>query len=169
MRGGSIASNSVAQLVNNATVLKLNAQFDNQVGGKGKKTKTGKAVKTVKTVKAVKTAKTAKTAQTAKTVKPKKGGMCLMCGGQKGGASPQFQIQYDYSGAMQQKPHGIPIHRAINDTSVSMLASESPSVLGGLNKTVQFGNVTGTSRVPFTYGGAAPAKVSKKSPKQSKK
>jgi hypothetical protein len=138
-KGGSIASDSVVALVSKPAFAQLDTQFDNQVGGK----------------------------------KALKGGMCPMCGGktpcgkqmqkQKGGAAnSMFQVKYDYSTAMQQGTHGVPVDRAVNEVAVAMLATDNPSSLGDMSKTVQYGNIFGNSQVPFTYGGAKKKPASKK-------
>lgn len=180
MKGGSVASEAVVSNVNEATFSKLDKQFDGLFGGAKSSKKPAKkpASKPVK-----------KSPQ-----KPVKtgGSTCKMCGGQlkklneledsltfvqnkKGGGNPMFQIKYDYASAMQQSAHGTPIDRTINETALSIAASDSISSLGNLQKTVAYGNVFDTSDIntpdiPFTYNGGKASKVSKapKTPKAHK-
>lgn len=176
MKGGSVASSAVESLVDAPTWEKLNVQFDNQVGGKKKKTSTKKQDKK----KSSKQQEKKSTGNKEKHSKHQKGGMCPMCGGgmkhindfeseglfnlynKKGGANPSFSIKYDYSDAMLKPQHGDVINRALNTDIVGVMASESPSTLGSMNKTVEFGNVFGAPKVPFVYTGG-----SKKEAKQA--
>lgn len=164
MKGGSVASDAVVKLVPVDAFKQLDAQFDNAVGG-------GRHKKTV---------------NKKKTQKTKKGGMCPMCGGtsaklmhhineydnsgitqlrnKKGGAgSPLFDIKYDYSSSIMQSPHGAPVDRTLNLEATKLMASESPSVLGDFNKSIQYGNVTDVANTNFVYGGAK--KTMSKKPK----
>jgi hypothetical protein len=167
MKGGSVASSAVEGLVQGTTWTKLDAQFDNQVGGKKKK----QAKKT--------TSKSKKT--TTKPKQPKqKGGICPVCVGgkmkhmndfeseglfnlynKKGGASPSFPIKYDYSDAMMKPLHGDVINRGLNTDIMSVMASDSPSSLGSMNKTIAFGGVVDTPKVPFVYTGGSKKKTTK--------
>jgi hypothetical protein len=177
MKGGSVASSAVVSNVTEATFSKLDKQFDGLFGGAkpAAKKPTSKPVK--------KTPKTPKTQKTPK--KPAKTGgsgssKCNMCGGQlkklndmedsltsvqnkKGGGNPMFQIKYDYASAMQQSAHGAPIDRTINETALSIAASDSISSLGNLQKTVAYGNVFDKSAIPFTYNGGKASKTQKTS------
>lgn len=169
MKGGSVASEAVVSNVNEATFSKLDKQFDGLFGGaKSSKKPASKPVKPVNPTK-----KTQKKS-------PKVGGStCKMCGGQlkklnelgdsltsvqnkKGGGNPMFQIKYDYASAMQQSAHGTPIDRTINETALSIAASDSISSLGNLQKTVAYGNVFDTPDIPFTYNGGKATKAPKK-------
>jgi hypothetical protein len=177
MKGGSVASDNVVSLVSPGAFEKLDAQFDNQFGGKRKSVKSVKSVKSAKSVKPAAKAKS----QGKKESKHLKGGMCQMCGGymkhmndfndeqiaslynKKGGANaPLFDIKYDYSTSLHQPAHGASIDRTLNETAINAMASESPSSLGGLQKSVQFGNVFGNNDLPFAYGGSRPKRATAK-------
>jgi hypothetical protein len=177
MKGGSVASSAVVSNVTEAAFSKLDKQFDGLFGGAkpAKKSVKKPASKPVK-----------KTPKTSKTSVKTGGSTCKMCGGQlkklndmedslisvqnkKGGGNPMFQIKYDYASAMQQSSHGAPIDRTINETALSIAASDSVSSLGNLQKTVAYGNVFDTSAIPFTYNGGKASKTQKAKKKQSKK
>ncbi len=172
MKGGSVASDAVVQLVPANAFKLLNSQFTNVVGGGKKKSPKPKAV-------------------SSKPTKPKKGGMCPMCGGtsaklmnhinefddsgltqlrnKKGGAgspspSPLFDIKYDYANAIMQSPHGDGIDRSMNLEATRLMTNEAPSVLGGFQKSISYGNVTDIPDTNFIYGGAKKT-VSKKQTK----
>jgi hypothetical protein len=199
MKGGSVASSGVVDLVNAGAYEKLDAQFDNAVGGglkkkmpreKANKQKTLTDNNKNKTEKPNRSKKTNKTNNSNKAVKTEKkphvlhGGMCPMCGGRmkhmneyddtglfnlynkKGGANQMFDMKYDYNDAMAQSPHGPIINRSVNEQTTAMLANDSPSTLGGLVKSVQFGNVFDTSSVPFTYNGGKGKKTVLKTAKK---
>jgi len=169
MKGGSVASSAVEQLVAPKAFENLNVQFDNIVGGAKKSVKKTTTKKTEK-----KTEK--KTAQKTK----QQGGVCMMCGGMKHindfddeglfnlynkkGGSQQFTMNYDYSASMLKPLHGAPVDRVLNTDVVGVMANDSSSTLGSMSKTVEFGNVFGTRAVPFNYSGG-----SQKTKKQVKK
>lgn len=183
MKGGSVASSSVGELVQTPTWEKLDAQFDNQVGGKKKSKK--QSTKTAKTNKS--DSKKTKQEQSQSKKGKQQGGFCPVCGGgmkhindfddegmfnlynKKGGASPMFQMKYDYTDAMMKPLHGEVIQRGLNTDLVSAMATDSPSSLGSMNKTVEFGNVFDAPKVPFTYSGGAKKKPASKPKKQSTK
>lgn len=172
MFGGSLSSDNVNSMVQPEAYAKLDAHFDNLVGGaKGKRSKQSKRKPTAK-----------------KTVaKVHKGGMCLMCGGtmkhmndyddeglfnlynKKGGAAPDYQVQYDYSSSMAKGAHGAPIDRVLDANTVSLMATESTSSLGGMQKTVEFGNVIRAGDIPFNYSGGAKSKTTKSAKPKSAK
>lgn len=170
MKGGSVASSSVEQLIPVEAFEKLNIQFDNQVGGK-KKSK-------AKTVTKKKEQSTQK-----KEKKKQQGGVCFVCGGsmkhindfdnegifnlynKKGGAnSPTFSMKYDYIDSMSKPVHGVSIPRGLNTEVLSVMANDTTSSLGSLSKTVEFGNVVDVPRIPFNYTGGS-KKQSKKTTK----
>ncbi len=165
MKGGSIASSSVEQLIPVEAFEKLNLQFDNQVGGKKK-------------------SKSTKTTKKQQSKKKHQGGTCFVCGGsmkhindfdnegifnlynKKGGASsPTFSMKYDYVDSMSKPVHGVSIPRGLNTDILSVTANEGTSSLGSLNKTVAFGNVLDTPKIPFNYTGGS-KKTVKKQPKK---
>lgn len=180
MKGGSVASSAVESLVQAPTWDKLNVQFDNQVGGKKKKASPKK--QTEKKQKASKQQDKKPSANKQKHSTHQSGGFCPMCGGgmkhindfeseglfnlynKKGGANSSFPMNYDYSDAMMKPQHGVVINRALNTDIVGVMASESPSTLGGMSKTVEFGNVFDAPKVPFVYTGGS-KKTAKKAPK----
>lgn len=173
MKGGSVASSSVEQLIPVEAFEKLNIQFDNQVGGKKKsKTKTATKKKQQSTQK--------------KDKKKQQGGTCFVCGGsmkhindfdnegifnlynKKGGAnSPTFSMKYDYIDSMSKPVHGVSIPRGLNTEVLSVMANDTTSSLGSLSKTVEFGNVVDVPRIPFNYTGGS-KKQSKKTAKQKR-
>lgn len=179
MKGGSVASSAVESLVQAPTWDKLNAQFDNQVGGKKK----GAKKQVQKKEKASK--KPTKQQDNDKKHNVHKGGFCPLCGGgmkhindfdneglfnlynKKGGANPSFSMKYDYSDAMVKPQHGDFINRGLNTDIVGVMASESPSTLGSMSKTVEFGNVFDAPKVPFVYSGGSKG-TKKQSPKGKK-
>ena len=165
MKGGSVASDAVLKLVPADAFKQLDINFNNAVGG----------------------AKKAKKTSDKKTTK--KGGMCPMCGGssgklmhhinefdnsgitqlrnKRGGAAastaaPLFDIKYDYGTSIMQSPHGAPIDRSLNFEVTKLMSSESPSVLGDFNKSIQYGNVTDVANTNFVYGGAKKSAPKKK-------
>jgi hypothetical protein len=167
MKGGSVASSSVEQLISVEAFDKLNAQFDNQVGGKKKSSSKEKKTTTKQSNKQGK--KTNKDNHSTK-----EGGFCPVCGGgmkhindfddegmfnlynKKGGASsPTFSMKYDYVDSMMKPVHGDAIPRGLNTDMISMMANDSASSLGSMNKTVQFGNVFDSPKVPFNYTGGS--------------
>jgi hypothetical protein len=170
MKGGSIASSSVEQLIPVEAFEKLNIQFDNQVGGKKKsKTDSKKKQNTPK-----------------KDKKKQQGGVCFVCGGsmkhindfdnegifnlynKKGGASsPTFSMKYDYVDSMTKPVHGVPILRGLNTDVLSVMANDTTSSLGNMTKTVEFGNVMDIPKIPFNYTGGS-KKQSKKTVKTVK-
>lgn len=185
MKGGSVASSAVESLVQAPTWDKLNVQFDNQVGGK-KKASSKKEKPSKKQDKEDKQGKQKKQEKQEKQEnKRQKGGFCPACGGgmkhindfenegvfnlynKKGGANPSFALNYNYSDAMMKPQHGDVINRGLNTDIVSVMASESPSTLGSMSKTVEFGNVFDAPKVPFVYTGGS-KKASKSSIKSSK-
>ena len=160
MKGGSIASSSVEQLIPVEAFERLNIQFDNQVGGKKKP-------------------------KSSKKQQSKKGGTCFVCGGsmkhindfdndgifnlynKKGGASsPTFSMKYDYVDSMSKPVHGVAIPRGINTDILSVTANDATSSLGSLNKTVAFGNVLDTPKIPFNYTGGSKKTVKKQTKKK---
>lgn len=164
MKGGSIASSSVEQLIPVEAFEKLNIQFDNQIGGKKKSKSTTKQSK-----------------------KKQQGGVCFVCGGsmkhindfdnegifnlynKKGGAnSPTFSMKYDYLDSMSKPVHGVSIPRGLNTDILSVTANDATSSLGALNKTVAFGNILDTPKIPFNYTGGS-KKTAKKQPKKTQK
>ena len=181
MKGGSIASSSVEQLIPVETFEKLNIQFDNQVGGKKKP----------------KTEKKKKQSTPKKDKKKQKGGVCFVCGGsmkhindydnegifnlynKKGGASsPTFSMKYDYVDSMTKPVHGVSIPRGLNTDVLSVMANDTTSSLGSMTKTVEFGNIMDIPKIPFNYTGGSkkqpkkavtPAKKTQKPNKSSKK
>lgn len=185
MKGGSVASDSVVELVTSDTFSKLDAHFDNLVGGAKKTTKNTKSKKTSKPKTPEK-----KTTKTVKSVTPKTkkqvGGICAMCGGhmkhmndfdddglfnlynKKGGAAPLFEVQYDYDTSMAKAAHGTPINRLPDQSSIAAMATESPSSFGSMNKMVQYGNVFEGNNIPFSYSGGK-SKKTKVKPKTSTK
>jgi len=181
MKGGSVASSAVESLVQAPTWDKLNVQFDNQVGGKKKKASPKK-----QTEKKEKKQDKKPSANKQKHTKHQKGGMCIMCGGKmkhindfeseglfnlynkKGGANSSFPMSYDYSDAMMKPQHGDVINRTLNTDIVGVMASESPSTLGSMSKTVEFGNVFDAPKVPFVYTGGS-KKATKKPTKTASK
>jgi hypothetical protein len=171
MKGGSIASSSVEQLIPVQAFEKLNIQFDNQVGGKKKSKTTGKPKKT-----------TAK-----KQPKKQKGGVCFVCGGgmkhineydneglfnlynKKGGASaPTFSMSYDYVDSMSKPVHGLQVPRGLNTDVLSVVANDATSALGSMHKTVTFGNILDVPKVPFNYTGGSKKPVKKTTKKTQK-
>lgn len=178
MKGGSIASSSVEQLIPVEAFEKLNLQFDNQVGGKKQPKKDSKKKQTT----------------AMKDKKKQKGGVCFVCGGsmkhindfdnegifnlynKKGGASsPTFSMKYDYIDSMTKPVHGVSIPRGLNTDVLSVMANDTTSSLGNMTKTVEFGNVVDIPKIPFNYTGgskkqsktAAKCKPSKKTQKPS--
>lgn len=175
MKGGSVASDAVVELVQPVAFDKLDVQFDNLVGG-SKKTKSVQQ----------------KGKQQMQKKKKQDGGVCFMCGGRmkhmneydsegifnlhnkKGGAAPAaaapaFEVKYDYTASMAKDAHGIQIDRGLDNSTVSLMATESPSSFGGMNKMVQYGNVFGdTNNIPFSYSGGATKKKAVKKPKATK-
>lgn len=108
----------------------------------------------------------------------KHGGTCTLCGGakggsaklmkhmnefnddgafnlynKKGGSAPPFEMKYDYDASLAKPAHGAFINRGVDTTQVSLMANETPSSLGSLNKFVQYGNISGSYNMPFSYGG----------------
>lgn len=173
MKGGSVASSSVEQLIPVEAFEKLNIQFDNQIGGK----------KTSKT----KTVNKKKEQTPQKDKKKQKGGVCFVCGGsmkhindfdnegifnlynKKGGASsPTFSMKYDYVDSMTKPIHGVSIPRGMNTDVLSVMANDTTSSLGNMTKTVQFGNVVDIPKIPFNYTGGS-KKQSKTNVKSTKK
>lgn len=176
MKGGSIASSSVEQLVPVQAFEKLDIQFDNQAGGK-KKSKTASKKKTP-------------AKKTNSKAKKQQGGVCFVCGGamkhineyeddglfnlynKKGGASaPTFSMAYDYVDSMSKPMHGLPVPRGLNTDVMSIGANEVTSSLGSMNKTVAFGNVLDVPKVPFNYTGGSkkPVKTAMKTVKKTQK
>ena len=171
MKGGSIASSSVEQLIPVEAFEKLNIQFDNQIGGK-KKSKTNN---------------NKKQSAPKKDKKKQQGGTCFVCGGsmkhindfdnegifnlynKKGGAnSPTFSMKYDYIDSMTKPVHGVSIPRGLNTDVLSVMANDTTSSLGNMTKTVEFGNVMDVPKIPFNYTGGS-KKQSKKTVKPAKK
>jgi hypothetical protein len=137
MKGGSVASHAVTSLVTDGAFSKLDGNFTNIVGGRHNKDK-------------------------FKSNPPRRsGGMCMVCGGSKpdsmrhfsdfdnsglmsvhnkrGGAnSPLFDIRYDYSTPMLQPAHGPAINRALNFEATNLMAAESISSMGSLNKIPEY-------------------------------
>lgn len=170
MKGGSIASSSVEQLIPVEAFEKLNIQFDNQVGGK-KKPKTGNKKKQ---------------SGAKKDKNKQQGGVCFVCGGsmkhindfdnegifnlynKKGGASsPTFSMKYDYVDSMTKPVHGVSVPRGLNTDVLSVMANDTTSSLGSMTKTVEFGNVMDIPKIPFNYTGGS-KKQYKKTVKTSK-
>lgn len=181
MKGGSVASSSVEQLIPVEAFEKLNIQFDNQIGGKKKSKST-----TVKS----KTVNKKKEQTSQKDKKKQKGGVCFVCGGsmkhindfdnegifnlynKKGGAnSPTFSMKYDYVDSMSKPVHGISVPRGLNTDVLSVIANDTTSSLGNMTKTVQFGNVVDIPKIPFNYTGGSKKQANKtvKSAKKSQK
>jgi hypothetical protein len=176
MKGGSIASSSVEQLVPVQAFEKLDIQFDNQVGGKKKSKGAAKKKTTAK--------------KTNSKAKKQQGGVCFVCGGsmkhineyddeglfnlynKKGGAnSPTFPMSYDYIDSISKPVHGLQIPRGLNTDVLSVVANDATSSLGSMNKTVAFGNILDVPKVPFNYTGGSkkPVKTAIKPAKKTQK
>lgn len=178
LRGGSVASDAVVSQVSDGAFSKLDGQFTNLIGGKRRTKKPSKQAKT----------------STSKKPAPKsrKGGMCMICGGstqpymkhfndfdnsgldkvhnKRGGSNPpMYDIKYDNNYAMAQPPHGPSINRGVNFEATNLMASESVSSLGNLNKIAHYGNITDLSDGKFIYGGASKRKVVPSKPKTGRK
>lgn len=190
MIGGSISSDAVVSLVKEGTWGNLDTQFDNKFGGARKKRPGKKSIARTKTV--------SPTKPKPKSVAKKGGSGCFICGGnlqqrkgcslhggmkrleeydedekfglfnKKGGADPLFQVKYDYADAMTQGQHGVHINRAVDLSSVQFMANDSPSTMGAVHKTVQYGNVFDSTNIPFSYGlNSGGALVKKLQPKKA--
>ena len=173
MKGGSIASSSVEQLVPVQAFEKLDLQFDNQVGGKKK----------------AKTSNKKQTTQKQQSKKKQQGGVCFVCGGsmkhindydnegifnlynKKGGAnSPTFSMTYDYMDSISKPVHGAPIPRGLDTSVLSVTANETTSSLGSMNKTIEYGNILDAPKIPFNYTGGSKKPVKKTvKPKKTQK
>ena len=193
MKGGSLASTAVVDLVKTETYEQLNSHFDNLVGGakgkgKGKFQKT--SPKTPK--KASTTSKSSKSSKSGKQDKKHehKGGVCMICGGnlmkhmndfddkdlqsvynKKGGApNPLFNIKYDISSAFTQPVYGENTSRVLDATTMKQMSYENPSSLTPYAKYVHYGNVSGTPTIKYNYTGGNTKKtvVKKDIPKQKK-
>lgn len=168
MKGGSVASDAVVELVKPEAFSKLDAQFDNLVGG-AKKSAPRKSAQSK-----------APTAKPKAAAKKQKGGICAMCGGhmkhmndfdddglfnlynKKGGAAPLYEVKYDYDASMAKPAHGLAVDRVLDQGTVALMATESPSSLGSMSKMVQYGNVFDGNNIAFNYsstGGAMKKKV----------
>jgi hypothetical protein len=164
MKGGSVASDAVANLVKPEVYETLNNQFDDTVkfsgGSKGKKKQDKKQDKKP-------------TAKSTSSKQNKKGGMCMACGGslmkhineyndeslhtlynKKGGSDPLFTIKYDISTAFAEPTHGQSVSRTVDNSTLNQMTYENPTSFGVMNKSVQYGNVTDSPVVNFSFGGA---------------
>ena len=192
MKGGSIASASVVDLVKTETYEHLNTNFDNLIGGaKGKgKDKSQKKTSSKTPKKGSSTSKSSKKPAKKDVKHEHKGGVCMICGGglmkhmndfddkdlhsvynKKGGApNALFNIKYDITNAFAQPTYGDNTSRVLDAATMKQLSYESPSSLTPYAKYVQYGNVSGTPVMKFNYTGGKPKKpvIKKNGPKPKK-
>lgn len=183
MKGGSIASQNVTSGLNADVFARLNSQFDGLFGGGKKKAQKTTSKDNGKKQGGMcpamcggaKKKVAPKTDAKKQSNEKKHGGMCTLCGGakgklmkhmnefnddiglnlynKKGGSAPPFEMKYDYDVSLAKPAHGSFINRGVDTTQVTLMANETPSSLGALNKFVQYGNISGSYNMPFSYGG----------------